>query len=391
VDAPGRQLGLRLGIWIAVGAAFAPIVLPMCLVGLVLLVILEGRWVLRDSVIAGVVPLVLLGPWLVQRAGHPLRMWWEAGFPLPGDASVLNLALGRAGGPGAAPSWLGAGLLLLGVLALVPRHSRVFVQVCWVVALIGLAFAVLGTAITYTTPTGPAHITPWVGVPVVVWVAGLLTAVMIATPEIAGLPRQAIAVLAALALLLPVGTAAWWLWHGDDDPLVKGRSTVVPAFLAARPGDTLIVTGSVARGVDVKVVSGDGPFLGQEALTPDPERSDALQRVVRRLLARASTGDVRSLSAVGIDAIYAPRADRDVAQRIDSAPLLEPAGSDRPGSRVWTLATNPKPVDGQAPAWRLGVAAAQVIVWLAAIILTAPVRRRRMPDALGDDDEEETA
>jgi hypothetical protein len=389
VDQPGKQLGLRLGIWISIGAAFAPVVLPLCLVGLVLLLVLEGRSVLRDGIIAALVPVALLGPWLVQRAGHPFRAWWEAGLPVPGDATVLELALGRAGGPGAAPAWLGIGLLVLAVLALVPRHSRVYVQVCWVVALIGLAFAVLGTAVTYSSASGPAAITPWVGVPVVVWVAGLLTAVMFAAPEVPGLPKQAVAVLATVALMLPVGTGVWWLLRGVDDPLVKSRPTVVPAFLAERPGDTAVVTGSVAQGVDVRVVADEGPFLGQEALTPDPERSAQTTTAVSRLLARASASDIRALEAVGIDAIYAPRADPEVARRIDSAPLLEPAGSERPDSRVWTLAVEPVKSDDKAPVWRQAVSALQVLAWVAAIILTAPVRRRPVPEALGTDDEEE--
>ncbi|MGA9101518.1 glycosyltransferase family 2 protein [Aeromicrobium sp.] len=389
VDAPGRQLGLRLGIWVAIGAAFAPVVLPLCFVGLLLLLVLEGRWVLRDGIIAAIVPLVLLGPWLVERAGHPFRMWWEAGFPVPGHASVLDLALGRAGGPGEAPVWLGGGLLVLAVLALIPRHSRVYVLVCWVVALIGLGFAVLGTAVTYTTAAGPAEITPWVGVPVVVWVGGLLTAVMFAAPEADGLPRQLVAVLAVVGLLLPVGTGAWWLLRGDDDPLVKGRPDDVPAFLAERPGDTVIISGSVARGVDVRVVADEGPFLGQEALTPDPGRSAKTQTAVSRLLARASTSDIRALERVGIDAIYAPRADPEVARRIDSAPMLEPAGSDRPDSRVWTLTAEPVRSNAAAPLWRLAVSALQMFVWVAAIILTAPVRRRQVPETLGDDEEAE--
>jgi hypothetical protein len=278
---------------------------------------------------------------------------------------------------------------VLAVLALVPRHSRVYVQVCWVVALIGLAFAVLGTALTYTTPAGPAAITPWVGVPVVVWVAGLLTAVMYAAPEAAGLPRQAVAVLAVAALLLPVGTGGWWLWRGVNEPLTKGRPSPVPAFLAERPGDTVVVTGSVKRGVDIRVVADDGPFLGQEALTPDPERSRQTSSAMRRLLARASASDIRALESVGVDAIYAPRADPEVARRIDAAPLLEPAGSDRPDSRVWTLAVDPVRSDGQAPIWRLGVSALQTLSWIAAIVLTAPVRRRHVPEALGTDDDEE--
>ncbi len=386
VDEPGWQLGLRLGIWVAIGAAFAPIVLPLCLVGLALLLVLEGRTVLRGGLLAAAVPLILLGPWLVARAGHPFRTWWEAGFPVPGSASVLDLALGRAGGAGAAPAWFGVGLLVLAVLALVPRHSRVYVQVCWVVALIGLAFAVVGTAVSYSVPAGPASITPWVGVPVVVWVAGLLTAVMFAAPEIAGLPRQAVAVLAAVALLLPVGTGAWWLWRGEDGPLGKERPNVVPAFLAERPGDTLVITGSVDRGVDLRVISDDGPFLGQEALTPDPERSAQTQAAVSGLLARASATDIRALERVGVDAIYAPRADPEVARRIDSAPLLEPAGSDRPGSRVWTLVAEPERAEESAPVWRWGLASLQAFTWVAAIVLTAPVRRRHVPEALGDEE-----
>jgi hypothetical protein len=225
-------------------------------------------------------------------------------------------------------------------------------------------------------------------VPVVVWVAGLLTAVMFAAPEAVGLPRQAVAVLAVAALVLPVGTGAWWLWRGENDPLVKGRPTAVPAFLVERPGDTAVVTGSVERGVDVRVVAGDGPFLGQEALTPDPGRAAQTQTAMGRLLARASASDIRALEEVGIDAIYAPRADPELARRIDSAPLLEPAGSDRPDSRVWTLAAEPVRRDDKAPVWRLGVSAAQMLVWIAAIILTAPVRRRHVPEALGDDEEE---
>jgi hypothetical protein len=391
VDAPGWQLGLRLGIWVAVGAAFAPVVLPICLVGLVLLVVLEGRWVLRDGIIAAVVPLVLLGPWLVQRALHPVRMWWEAGYPLPGERpgldTAVDLALGRAGGPGAAPAWLSAGLVLLAVLALVPTRTRAYVQVSWVVALIGLAFAVLGTSLTYGTPAGDDGITPWVGIPVVIWMAGLLTAVLLAVPEVRGLPRPVLAGVAVLALLLPVGTGAWWLVRGVDDPLGHGRPDVVPAFMMERPGDTLVVTGSVEHGVDLRVVRGDGPFLGQEALVPDSERVDRTRSAVSRLLARASISDVRALTDLGIDAIYAPRADPEVARRIDSAPLLEPAGSDRPGSRVWFLTGTPSTARDDGPAWHWALGVGQAVLWVAAIILTAPVRRRHVPVALGDEDE----
>ena len=155
---PGWQLGLRLGIWIAVGAAFAPVVLPLCLVGLVLLLVLEGRWVLRDGIIAALVPLASCSargscsvPGIRSACGGrpasrcpatpPCSSW-----PSAGPAARARRRSGWASACSCSPS-----------LALVPRRSRVYVQVCWVVALIGLAFAVLGTAVTYSTPAGPGR------------------------------------------------------------------------------------------------------------------------------------------------------------------------------------------------------------------------------------------
>jgi hypothetical protein len=67
--------------------------------------------------------------------------------------------------------------------------------------------------------------------------------------------------------------------------------------------------------------------------------------------------------------------------------LLEPAGSDRPDSRVWTFSAKAVRPNDKAPLWRLGLSAAQMLAWIAAIILTAPVRRRPVPEALGDEEE----
>lgn len=375
-EQPGRRLGVKLGLWIAVGAAFAPVVLVLSLLGLVLLVVVE-RSASRPAALAVVVSLVLLGPWVVQRALHPTRLWWEAGRPVPAETvTALDLALGRAGGPGSAPAWLGGGLLALAVLALVPRRTRVPVQLCWAVAVTALALAVIGTFVTFSVPGSPQAITPWLGVPVAVWVLALSTAVLLAVPEAAGLPRAGVAVLAVVALVLPVGTATWWLARGVDDPLERSRAAVVPAFLAERPGDTLVLTGSVSAGVDFRAVRGTGPFLGQEALTPDRDSLARVDATLERLLARPSAPDVERLAGAGIDAIYAPRADPDLARRLDATPLLEVAGSEDPDSRVWTLVTSPTGDEPQAGAWRWALGGSQVVLWLVAVVLTAPVRRR---------------
>jgi GT2 family glycosyltransferase len=388
VDRPGRQVGLRLGIWIAVAAAFAPVSLALGLAGLVVVAVIAGRPALRGLVVAAVVPLVLLGPWLAQRALRPWRMWWEAGYPVPGSATVADVVLGRAGGPGAAPAWLTVVLLVLAVLALVPERTRPGVTRAWVVALIGLAVALAGTLVTYSTPAGGDGVVPWVGVPVVIWTGSLATAVLLAVPALAGRPRPVVALALVAALVLPLGTGAWWLGRGVEDPLTTEPVALVPAFLAERPGTTLVVTGTIDAGVEYEVVSGTGPFLGEEALAPSAARRDRVTAAVRRLLAQGTASDVRTLAAEGVDAIYAPRADDEVARRIDAVPLLSPSGSDAPESRAWTLALEPGSPSASAPWWQRPVVVLQALAWLVAIVLTAPVRRRKAPPPLDRSDEE---
>jgi hypothetical protein len=308
---------------------------------------------------------------------------------MPGSATVREVVLGRAGGPGAAPEWLTIGVLVLALVALAPRRTRTGVLLAWLVALLGLGAALAGTLVTYSTHTGPADITPWVGIPAVVWLGGLLTAVLLAVPAALSWSRPVLAVVVVVALVLPIGTAGWWLVRGVADPLEAGRADVVPVFLAERPGDTLILTGSIHDGVDYRVVAGDGPFLGQEAVTASSSDSARLTAVVRRFLAQATAADVAELGKLGIDSIYAPKADVEVSRRIDAAPRLSPAGSDQPGSRVWTLAPQPKNDAASTPWWHRALIGVQVLAWLVAIVLTAPVRRRAVPEPLADQDDAE--
>ena len=240
--------------------------------------------------------LVLLGPWLFQRALRPWLMWWEAGLPVPGSDAVQDVVLGRAGGPAAAPGWLTIGVLVLAVVALVPRATRPGVQLAWLVALIGLAVALAGTVVTYSTAPDSVAVTPWVAVPAVMWIGALATAVLLAVPATDAWPRPALAAAVVLALVLPLGTGAWWLGRGMDDPLDDQPSATVPAFIAERPGNTLVVTGSIADGVDYRVVVGDGPFLGQEAFTPSASASDEVGRALRRLLAQSTAPEIERLA-----------------------------------------------------------------------------------------------
>lgn len=377
IEKPGLQLGLRLGIWIAVAAAFAPLMYLLGLFGILVLAVVVGARARVPLATAALVPLLLLGPWMVQRVLQPMRWWWESGFASGYAATAWDIALGRAGGPGAAPAWLSVGVLVLGLLSLVPSSTRREVSWAWLFALVGLAVATLGSVSTFTTPSSPVDVAAWVGIPAVIWIAGLATAAMIAADGLRGLGRPVTTALLILALFLPVGTGAWWLVRGEEDPLTRGRLNDVPAFLVTRPGSTLVVDGDISGGIDYQVFDGDGARLGQEAVLPASAETRPVTALVARLLSNPSSSDLESLAGFGVGAIYAPDADPELARRLDAAPGLEPAGSEDPKSRVWTLPQKPATATGTGSIWHPVVAGVQVLLWLFAIILTAPVRQRR--------------
>jgi hypothetical protein len=209
-----------------------------------------------------------------------------------------------------------------------------------------------------------------------VWVGALLVAGLLAAEAVGPLRAVLTLPFVLLALVLPLGTAAWLVVHGAGDPLVRDRDTPVPAYLADRDATTLVLTGALDDAMRVDVVRGAGPFLGQEALRPDAGRQDELLSTVEALVAGTGAAQVDELADLGVDAVYLPDADRALAQRLDALPGLRAAGSDDPASRVWTL-EGATPPAAEGPWWRTVVALVQAVAWLAAVVLTAPVRRRR--------------
>lgn len=374
---PRWQRGVALGVWVAVATAFAPVAFWLALPLALALALRRTRPFLVAAALAVVLPLVLVGPWTWQRVVAPARVWWEAGLPLPADASAIDVALGRGSDAGA-PLGLVAPVLLLAVVALlaVPARERRAVVVAWSAALVALAVAVVGLFSSVDTGTGAATAAAWTGLPALLWVGALLVACLLAA-EAVGPLRVALTVpVVLLALVLPLGTAAWRVVHGAGDPLERDRDTPVPAYLADRDATTLVLTGTLDGPMQVDVVRGAGPFLGQETLRPDAERQDALLTTVEALVAGTGAAQVSELADLGVDAVYLPDADRALAQRLDALPDLRAAGSDDPASRVWTLeGATPPSADGSW--WRTVVAVVLAAAWLVAVVLTAPVRRRR--------------
>ncbi|MEO6472202.1 MAG: glycosyltransferase family 2 protein [Aeromicrobium sp.] len=377
MEKPGWQLGLRLGIWIAVATAFAPLLYLFALFGILIVAVAGNRTLRASMAVAAFLPVLLLGPWIIQRVLIPMRWWWEAGYASGYAASVRDIAFGRAGGPGAAPFWLSSGVLILGCLALIPKRTRREVSWAWIFALVGLGVAAAGAVSTYSTPSSQVAVNAWVGIPVVIWIGGLATAALLAADGLRTVARPAVVVLVILAMVLPLGTTGWWLFRGEQEPLTRGALSEVPAFLVTRPGSTLVVRGDIAEGITYDVVDADGLRLGQEAVIPPVSKSAGITSLVGRMLSSSSTSDLRELARFGVGAIYAPTVDPELARRLDAAPGLEPAGSEDPNSRVWTLPQKPAVAHGTGPIWHPILAGLQTLMWLLAIVLTAPVRQRR--------------
>lgn len=390
VTVPHWQTALRLGIWTAVGVAFAPVLFWMTLVGLAAVAVAlrsddRHRDVLRGLGVALAVAALLTGPWLVTRVLSPARTWWEAGLPVPAEASLLETVLGLGGGPGAVPWWLTIPAVLLAVLALIPRLTRPEVRWAWVVAVLGLVTALVAHLVVYSTPSGAVGVEPSVAVPAAIWIAALLGAGLLAAEELEFLPRLLTGVVVALALVFPLGTGAWWLVRGTADPLTDGRPGTVPVYLAESDGSTLVIAGDVTDGITYRIDVGPGVTLGEEAMLRSTTTSREVGDAIDQLLSSPSAEAVDALLAVGIDAIYLPDAAEEIATRIDAAPSVRPAGSDSPTSRVWTITGDAGSVDSGTPWWRWLGGTVHLVAWLVAIVLTAPVRRRPEPPPLDDD------
>ncbi|MFY0409255.1 glycosyltransferase [Solicola sp. PLA-1-18] len=397
LEEPGWQRAVRVAAWIALATAFAPVAfwlsVPAVLVAAS--VLWSGRRLELLAVVA-LVPLAAVGPWTWQRVLAPGTWWWEAGRVDAGvgslDPSVLDLLVGRAGGPGSAPAWIALGVVLAGLLALLRADRRTAVLSAWAVGLVGLAVAVLGAGTRFDVPGTATSAPAWVGLPALVWAGALALAAALAVDgwresrsrrQPTALDRV-VPVVAVLALLAPVLTAGWWVVRGDADPLARGSATDVPAYLvdrAAAGEATLVLEGDRADGIGFEVVRGDGPRLGEESVPLDTDREQATEALVAQMVSDPSPTVVDGLARRGIGAVYvrAP-ADEAVVSSLDAIAGLEPSGSPDPDSRVWTVASDVDVAtpDESSSAWSVAGAWLHLLVVLVVVVLALPGRRRRL-------------
>lgn len=400
-DADRRwRAGWRVGLLLALAAAFAPVVwwVVLALVAVVLgggLVLARGatrsRAVWGPPAVALGLPLVVHSAWWLPALvhGHGAALLLDTGRAPAPAVGHLDLLLGRLGDAGA-PVWAGVLLLVLALAALLPRASRIPVALCWLVVLAAVLVGALLSTVTLSLvgATSPAGL----GAPLLVAQAGLVTAVVLGAqgavrervdPRLARPWRGVLVAGAVLALAVPVAGAAWWA--DADDSLTSADQRLVPEYMVQRSElgpehGVLLVRGSVASGLTYSVRRGDGLTLGEDEVldlsTPDAE----VTRTVRALLSRPTDAVVDRLGRLGVEhVLLAAPADSEVAATLDAQSGLVQSSSGT-GSRAWTVdrPLDPDAVAGDGTSWlRVVLLVLQALAVLAALVLAAPTLRGR--------------
>lgn len=357
-DDPGPfRAAWSAGLLLAVVVAFV----PLAWVAAVLLAVVGvaagyGRpgMLARFVVILGVPPVVL-APWTFEVLDSPALLLAEAGVPGPGlSESALApwaVLLQHPGGPGVAPVWLGAGVLLAGWVALFTRHARGLVVTGWAVALVGFGLGLLVSRLPVSGPTLETPVSGWPGYATVLVGGGLTIA---AAGAATGLRerlrsasfgwRQPLAVLLTVAAgLTPLVAAGWWVWRGADGPVERGDPAVLPAYVAVESQQpdrvrTLVLNRTDDGRVTYALLRRAGPQLGDAETGPPHAQHAALEDVVADLVSERGGSDASALVDFAARYVYLPPpADPELVERLDTVSGLSRASAPE-GAAMWQVA-----------------------------------------------------
>lgn len=358
------------GLMLAVTAAFVPLawVLALLLGAVALLTIYRDRATARRiGAVLVVMPIVLI-PWTGTLLRTPMLWVTEAGAPGPGlsDPSLAPWAilLQHPGGPGAAPVWIGIGVVLAGWAALLRRDRRRAILTAWVVAGTALFAGVVLSRLPVTGPTLETPVAGWPGYPTVLVGGALLVAAVLGAEGARqrmssanfGWRQPLAAVLLVAAVATPLAGAGWWVWRGADDPISRRDPSILPAYVAdeaERPDRirTLVLSRADDGRVTYALLRSSGPRLGDAETGPPPEKYAPLDAVVADLVSGRGSADGARLAEFAAKYVYLPKPfNPDLADTLDTVPGLvrasAPEGAamwriDQPVARVWVSAPGP--------------------------------------------------
>jgi GT2 family glycosyltransferase len=393
----------RSALVFALGAAFAPVIWWWGL-SLAALLVAVGFVIapraMRDRSVWGppaaavaTVP-VLLAPWwisLVVHGGWP-GLFFDAGAVPMSTVGARELLLGRMGDSGA-PEWLGLLLVVLALLALLPSRTRIWVLVCWVVALVTALLAVLLGMLEVTVS---AAITgAGLGFLVVALQATFVVATVLGTHGFVlgglGSWRRVVAALVAIPAVAVPAVGLVWFVIGGHGHLRDVTDDGIPEYMVqeAMTGEAhgiLVLRGDVADGLTYTVIRDDGTTLGEDEILALAGEDEQLTEDVAAMVAAPSPEVVADLPGHGIEYVVLPApAAGSVAASLDATQGLTQASAEDRSTRAWQV---DEPVDEDAlagpPVWLHTVlVVVQGLAVLVVVVLAFPTsqRRRREVDA----------
>jgi GT2 family glycosyltransferase len=393
------RAGWRTGFLLALTAAFEPVMWGFALalgVVLTILAVAVTRSVPRDRAVwgppalaLGLTPL-LLCPWWVPATQHgaaSLLLTETGRQPYP-SLTPSDLLLGRFGEDVGAPWWLGALLVVLAVLALVPRATRIPVLVAWLVAAVAALTASVLSVVPLSLPSGAVR--PGIAVLLVVLHGAFVVAAMLGAQGLVTILRRSgrehhevlLVGLAAVAAIIPAVGLGWFVWQGPGD-LADTEETGIPAFMtdeaiASDANGILVIRGDVDEGLTYTVRRGEGDTLGENEILYASEPDPAFAADVRALVSRPTAGVVDDLAAAGIKYLVLPEPyDGAVAAGLDATDGLGQAGSESAATRTWQVQTpvDPSAVDGPRSLLRVALLVVQGIAILVVLVLCLPTLR----------------
>ena len=389
----------RTGLLLAIAAAFEPVAWVFAVVLTLVVTVLAyavTRSLPRDRsiwgpplVALGVSP-VLLSPWWLPALWHgagSLLVMETGRQPYP-SLGFSDLLVGRFGGGVGGPWWLGAVLVVLAVLALIPRTTRIPVLVAWLVAAVA---ALTATALSFVAlPLPGGSVRPGIAVMLVVLHGCFVLAAMLGAQGLVLILRrsraehhQALLVgLAVVAAIIPVIGLGWFVWQGPGH-LDSSEDTGIPAYMTdssieSDANGILVIRGDVAHGLHYTIRRGDGDTLGENEIQYASEPDPAFTADVRALVSRPTPGVVSDLAKAGIRYVVLPSpADGDVAAGLDATDGLVQASAESRTTRAWSVGeqVDPHAMDGPGSLARDILLVVQGIALLVVLVLCLPTWR----------------
>ncbi|MCH5673777.1 glycosyltransferase [Streptomyces gilvus] len=325
---------------LTITTAFTPIVWPIALIlGVAVLAVRRAditAHALRFLAQLGT-PLLVLAPWSLTLL--PSGFFKEAGLDYGRSAaSALDLLGASPGGPGTVSGLMLIGIVLAALAALLRSERQSGIWAAWVVALVGLVFAVLSNDST------------WAGPATLVYGLALLSAAALgadgARARVAEQSfgwRQPVAALIAFASFAgPLLIAGGWMLRGADGPVERRDPTQVPAFVAEESGTrdqarTLVLDSDSTARVGYTLVRGSGARMGDaETAAADGENAQ-LDKVVANLVAGSGADQADQLGKFAVRYVLVHNgAPRDITRVLDATPGLSRL-SQQGGSALWRV------------------------------------------------------